>query len=119
MASDSEDQPLNRNLIQGKSVSGLVQLTNVLLAYSIKMPEVGYCQGMNFLAGFCLIMSGGNEKEAFWFLQSILEESHQNIRFDGTYRFYQNGFPGCFQYMEVFDDLFQERLPTLYNHFKE
>ena len=74
---------------------------------------------MNFLAAFSLIMSGGNETQAFWFLYSVLEESHHNIRFDGTFRFYQNGFPGCFQYMQVFGELFQERMPTLCNHFKE
>jgi len=41
---------------------GLAQLQNVLDAYSVYKPEVGYCQSMNFLAAFLLLNSGGNEK---------------------------------------------------------
>lgn len=94
-------------------------MANVLEAYAVKKRDVGYCQSLNFLAGFSLVMSGGNEKEAFWFLYSVLEETHVHIRFDGSYRFYSDGFPQCFQYMEVFDDLLQERMPALQSHFKD
>jgi len=30
---------------------------------------------MNFLAGFILMMNGGNEKEAFWLFASMLKTS--------------------------------------------
>lgn len=56
---------------------GQTQLRNVLEAYSVYKPEVGYCQSMNFLAGFILMVSGGQEKETFWFFYAILEKSHQ------------------------------------------
>ena len=39
---------------------GQGEMRNVLLAVAYCLPEIGYCQGMNFLAGFSLIMSGGN-----------------------------------------------------------
>jgi hypothetical protein len=35
--------------------SGTNPLYNVLLAYSKHNPDVGYCQGMNYLAGLILI----------------------------------------------------------------
>jgi hypothetical protein len=45
---------------------GQAALRRVLRAYSYYDPEVGYCQGMNFIAGmFLTIMS---EEEAFWLL---------------------------------------------------
>jgi len=54
---------------------GREQLRNVLLTYSIYRKDVGYCQSMNFLTGFILLMSGANEKETFWFLNAFLERS--------------------------------------------
>lgn len=45
---------------------GQAALRRVLRAYSYYDPEVGYCQGMNFIAGmFLTVMS---EEEAFWLL---------------------------------------------------
>lgn len=87
---------------------GKDQLRNVLLTYSAFHPDVGYCQSINFLAGFLLLMSGANEKETFWFLNSFLETSKQLIPFDGLCGFYEAGFPLLLQYLAVFDDLFQE-----------
>ena len=87
---------------------GKDQLRNVLLAYSAYHPNVGYCQSINFLAGFILLMSGASEKDSFWFLNSFLENSKQLIPFDGVFGFYEAGFPLLQQYIAIFDDLFQE-----------
>ena len=51
---------------------GVKQLTNVLQAYSVKKPEVGYCQGMNFLVQR-LLSVGMTEEEAFWTLVMMIE----------------------------------------------
>lgn len=54
-------------------VPGSVQgLRNVLLAYSTRNPSVGYCQGMNFIAGR-LLSFGFTEEQAFWMLAQIVE----------------------------------------------
>ena len=47
-------------------------LRNVLVAYSWRNPSVGYCQGMNFIAGR-LLSFGFTEEQAFWMLAQILE----------------------------------------------
>ena len=53
--------------------SGAMQsLRNVLVAYSWRNPSVGYCQGMNFIAGR-LLSFGFSEEESFWVLAQILE----------------------------------------------
>jgi len=44
---------------------------------------------MNFLAGFILMISGGQEKQTFWFLNAILEFSKEAIAFDGLAGFYK------------------------------
>jgi Rab-GTPase-TBC domain len=45
---------------------GQTALRRVLRAYSYYDPEVGYCQGMNFIAGMFLTLM--SEEEAFWLL---------------------------------------------------
>lgn len=51
---------------------GVSKLNEVLLAYSRRNPEVGYCQGMNLIAG-CLLLIMPTAEDAFWVLTSIIE----------------------------------------------
>lgn len=46
-------------------------LYNVLLAYGHHNPAVGYCQGMNFIAGYLLIVTKDEEK-SFWLMEALL-----------------------------------------------
>ncbi|XP_030643421.1 growth hormone-regulated TBC protein 1b [Chanos chanos] len=46
-------------------------LYNVLLAYGNHNKDVGYCQGMNFIAGYLLIITKDEEK-SFWLLDTLL-----------------------------------------------
>ncbi|XP_033699543.1 growth hormone-regulated TBC protein 1 isoform X2 [Tursiops truncatus] len=46
-------------------------LYNVLLAYGHHNRGVGYCQGMNFLAGY-LILVTRSEEESFWLLDALV-----------------------------------------------
>ena len=39
------------------ATKGRNALRSILIAYSVYLPRVGYCQGMNFVAGFFLIIS--------------------------------------------------------------
>jgi hypothetical protein len=52
--------------IQATTQSGQASLRRVLRAYSYYDREVGYCQGMNFIAGMFLTLM--TEEEAFWLL---------------------------------------------------
>ncbi|XP_038557125.1 growth hormone-regulated TBC protein 1-A isoform X1 [Micropterus salmoides] len=46
-------------------------LYSVLLAYGHHNPTVGYCQGMNFIAGYLLIITKDEEK-SFWLMDALL-----------------------------------------------
>ncbi|XP_033003615.1 growth hormone-regulated TBC protein 1 [Lacerta agilis] len=46
-------------------------LYNVLVAYGHHNQSVGYCQGMNFIAGY-LILITRNEEESFWLLDALI-----------------------------------------------
>ena len=59
---------------------GVTKLNEVLLAYSRRNPEIGYCQGMNLITASLLLIMPTAE-DAFWLLTSIIE----NILPDGYY----------------------------------
>ena len=52
---------------------GVAKLYEVLLAYSRRNIEVGYCQGMNLVAANLLLMMPSAE-DAFWVLCSFVEQ---------------------------------------------
>ena len=64
------------------------------------------------------MVSGGQEKETFWFFYAILEKSHQQIPFDGLSGFFEEEFPLLMQYLSMFKDLFEEYIPELHSHFE-
>ncbi|MCJ1301110.1 hypothetical protein MMC08_003909 [Hypocenomyce scalaris] len=51
---------------------GVAKLNEVLLAYSRRNPEVGYCQGMNLITASLLLIMPTTE-DAFWILASMIE----------------------------------------------
>ena len=54
------------------SDSGRVQLRRILRAYSLRNPSVGYCQGLNFIVAFLMLMA--NEEVVFWLLSVFCED---------------------------------------------
>uniref|UniRef100_A0AAZ3QD17 TBC1 domain family member 4 n=1 Tax=Oncorhynchus tshawytscha TaxID=74940 RepID=A0AAZ3QD17_ONCTS len=61
---------------QAQLGSGQLSLYNLLKAYSLLDPEVGYCQGLSFVAGVLLLHMG--EEEAFNMLQFLMY--HMGLR---------------------------------------
>ena len=51
----------------------LEKLKNILICYSIRNTTVGYCQGMNFIAGRILLIMG-DEEQTFWIFIQLLEK---------------------------------------------
>ncbi|KAF8864809.1 TBC-domain-containing protein [Acephala macrosclerotiorum] len=51
---------------------GVQKLNEVLLAYSRRNTEIGYCQGMNLITA-CLLLIMPTAEDAFWVLTSIIE----------------------------------------------
>ncbi|GLT33986.1 hypothetical protein SLA2020_085360 [Shorea laevis] len=92
---------------------GQRSLYNVLKAYSVFDREVGYVQGMGFLAGLLLLYM--SEEDAFWLLVALLKGAvHAPI--EGLY---QAGLPLVQQYLFQFDQLVREHLPKLGEHFSQ
>ena len=92
-----------------------VILYNILKAFSNIDPEVSYCQGMNFIVGFLLIISDFNELDTFYLLISLFSNTYSdNIGIRG---FYLEGFPFLNAYVYIYMDLFSKNCPILKKHF--
>ncbi|RWR87300.1 rab GTPase-activating protein 1-like protein isoform X2 [Cinnamomum micranthum f. kanehirae] len=90
---------------------GQRSLYNVLKAYSVYDRDVGYVQGMGFLAGLLLLYM--SEEDAFWLLVALLKGA-VHAPMEGLY---QVGLPLVQQYLSQFEQLVKENLPKLGDHF--
>jgi len=86
----------------------------VLRAYAACDSEVLYCQGMNFIAGFLLLVSDINQVDTFYLFRSLFQSEKFNLR-----GFYIDEFPFLKLYIYQFDHIFKEKLPNLKKHFEK
>ncbi|URE22856.1 TBC [Musa troglodytarum] len=92
---------------------GQRSLYNVLKAYSVYDRDVGYVQGMGFLAGLLLLYM--SEEDAFWLLVALLKGAI-HAPMEGLY---QAGLPLVQEYLCQFEQLVKEYLPMLGEHFTQ
>jgi hypothetical protein len=90
---------------------GVEKLNQVLLAYSRRNAEVGYCQGMNLVAANLLLIMPSAE-DAFWILVSIIE----NILPRG---YYDHSLLASRADQQVLRTYVSEVLPKLSQHFED
>ncbi|XP_051975603.1 TBC1 domain family member 2B isoform X1 [Xyrauchen texanus] len=88
---------------------GIQKLRNVLLAFSWRNPDIGYCQGLNRLAAIALLYL--DQEDAFWCLVAIVEVFMPRD-------YYTKTLLGSQVDQRVFKDLMNEKLPRLHAHFE-
>ncbi|CAD8174702.1 unnamed protein product [Paramecium octaurelia] len=93
---------------------GQQQLFSILKALSILNEDIGYVQGMNYIVGFSLIVSGGKEEEVFWLIHFINTNPHFL-----WWEIYRVNFNYTKALCQVFLKNFNEQLPALYQHFQD
>ncbi|XP_078325499.1 uncharacterized protein LOC111124243 isoform X7 [Crassostrea virginica] len=97
----------NNMKFSSQGCKGVMDLQDVLLAYCVHNPTVGYCQGMNFIVGLALIFM--DAQDAFWTLVAVTEKYFPCHYFD------QN-LIGAQSDQQVLKDLLAEKLPNLSRH---
>ncbi|ORX45991.1 RabGAP/TBC [Piromyces finnis] len=85
------------------------QLYNIMKAYSIYDSEVGYCQGLSFIAGL-FIMQGIKEELVFTIFVRLMESYNLRTLFTPK-------MPGLMLLIYQFNAIFQTYIPALYFHF--
>nr|XP_014123108.1 TBC1 domain family member 2B [Zonotrichia albicollis] len=89
---------------------GIQKLRNVLLAFSWRNPDIGYCQGLNRLVAIALLYL--EQEDAFWCLVTIVEVFMPRD-------YYTKTLLGSQVDQRVFKDLLSEKLPRLHSHFEQ
>lgn len=91
-------------------VLGEQELSNILKTYAFYNPEIEYCQGMNFVAGFFFLFFR-DETHSFKALLGLIQ------RFDLTKLFNQK-LPILKEYFYTTDRIISMYVPDLHAHFK-
>ncbi|XP_054444798.1 TBC1 domain family member 2B [Pteronotus mesoamericanus] len=89
---------------------GVQKLRNVLLAFSWRNPDIGYCQGLNRLVAVALLYL--EQEDAFWCLVTIVEVFMPRD-------YYTKTLLGSQVDQRVFRDLMSEKLPRLHAHLEQ
>mmetsp|Transcript_9982 Transcript_9982/g.14904 ORF Transcript_9982/g.14904 Transcript_9982/m.14904 type:complete len:307 (+) Transcript_9982:22-942(+) len=101
--------PLDPNFKHPKSW-GQKGLLKVLGAYSRYDSSFEYCQGMNYIAGFLLLIAEGEESEAF--------AVFQHLCLNGVSELFKQGFPLVFEMCRVFHESLSLSNQKLENYFQ-
>ncbi len=104
------EKDLNRSLPEYpayQTPEGIETLRRVLVAYSWKNPELGYCQAMNIVVAAILIYM--SEEQCFWLLDTLCERLLPG--------YYTQSMSGTLLDQKVFENLVQRTLPMIHEHF--
>lgn len=86
-------------------------LKRLLGAYTVHRPSVGYCQGMNYVAGLLLIMSSQCEEEAFGVFVCLMDNF-------GLAGFYHRSFDLLIPCVRACECLLERQCPGLKKHLE-
>ncbi|XXG44792.1 hypothetical protein AAC387_Pa02g0050 [Persea americana] len=89
---------------------GHASLRRVLVGYSFRDSDVGYCQGLNYVAALLLLVMK-TEEDAFWMLAVLLE----NVLVSDCYT---DNLSGCHVEQRVFKDLLAKKCPRIAAHLE-
>ena len=102
--------PNNTHFDSTKSDNMQRNLYNVLLAFSNSNQTIGYCQGLNYIAGLLLLVTK-EEDATFWLLKTLLEQKLPD--------YYTASMPGLLTDLKVLEELAATELPGLANHIRQ
>eukprot|EP00930_Biecheleria_cincta_P045169 TRINITY_DN3113_c0_g1_i1.p1 TRINITY_DN3113_c0_g1~~TRINITY_DN3113_c0_g1_i1.p1 ORF type:complete len:469 (-),score=85.33 TRINITY_DN3113_c0_g1_i1:575-1981(-) len=86
-------------------------LRRMLGAYAVHRPSVGYCQGMNYVAGLLLVMSSQCEEEAFGVFVCLMDNF-------GLAGFYHRSFDLLIPFVRACECLLERQCPCLKKHLE-
>ncbi|XP_063224392.1 growth hormone-regulated TBC protein 1-A isoform X2 [Bacillus rossius redtenbacheri] len=83
------------------------QLYNVLVAYAHNNRDVGYCQGLNYVAGL-LLLATKSEDTTFWLLKVLVEHILPS--------YYTRTMQGVITDIAVLEELVRLKVPEVHRH---
>ena len=107
---DDINKDIHRTFYNEKFVkgNGKLMLKNILTALAFIRPEIGYCQGMNFIGG-ALINLTDNEEKSFWIFLCFIDNIQLNL-------LYLKNMPDFLIRVFQLKKCMELYFPKLYNH---
>ncbi|KAL3763418.1 hypothetical protein ACHAWU_001991 [Discostella pseudostelligera] len=100
------------SLVEGMGMGqGQNSLRRVLRAYSLYDTEVGYCQGMNYIAAMFLTFL--SEEKAFWLLVVVMNDEPYRLR-----DLFGEDMSGAHEVLYIAEKLLAQFLPKLAKHLE-
>ena len=93
-----------------EGISHISQLRKILRAFTVMRPDIGYVQGMSYIAGFLLMEN--NEYQTFVLFHNLIIKSQ-------ILSFYKFKADDIIQRLKFFRQAFFEELPDLWEYFEE
>ena len=90
--------------------NGRLMLKNILTALAFVRPEIGYCQGMNFIAG-ALVNLIDNEEKCFWIFLTFIDNIQLNL-------LYLKNMPDFLIRVFQLKKFIEFYFPKLFNHLR-
>ncbi|VEN56373.1 unnamed protein product [Callosobruchus maculatus] len=84
-------------------------LFGVLATFAHQNKEVGYCQGLNYIAGL-LLLATKDEETSFWLLKTVVDQILP--------QYYISTMTGLLTDLDVLDDLIYKYEPVVSRHIK-
>lgn len=112
VSTEEIEKDLNRSLPEYaafQSPEGIQTLRRVLVAYSWKNRELGYCQAMNIVVAALLIYM--SEEQCFWLLDTLCDRLLPG--------YYTQSMSGTLLDQKVFEDLVKTTMPILDEHLSK
>lgn len=85
------------------------QLFTILATFAHHNTDVGYCQGLNYIAGL-LLLATKSEESSFWLLKTLVEVILP--------KYYVKSMSGLLVDLEVLDEIVQKNEPQIHRHIK-
>ncbi|KAI8430139.1 hypothetical protein MSG28_000535 [Choristoneura fumiferana] len=95
------------NIYFTKEANHQTHLFNILIAYAHNNRVVGYCQGLNYIAGL-LLLSTKSEEVSFWLLKVLVEKILPD--------YYTKTMDGLIVDIEVLSELVKSKVPDVHQH---
>ena len=112
---EKDDDEVNTKGGEGEALGlgqGQGSLRRVLRAYSMYDTDVGYCQGMNFIAAMFLTFL--SEEEAFWLLVVVMNDEPYKLR-----EMFGEDMAGTHEVLYIAEKLLAQFLPKLARQMEE
>lgn len=86
-------------------------LEELLKVFALSEPDIGYVQGLNFVAGLCLLVTRGEGPKAYCVLKRL-------VRGLGLQGLYTENLPKLTEMTELLNDQMEEMMPALKRTFE-